>query len=749
MTIPPQDASPEMGGSSQPQNPLLPRKSHSLPTTAPLVPPPNLWLDTAAEEEGMSLVGFMHSLRRRWLPASLIGFVLATIVAGLLWLLVPVTYEAVALLRVKVSSEELLKPGRSIADPREYEVYKQTQAQLLTSPFVLNAALRELDTQNLTTIKREEYPLAWLQQELRADYPGKSEMLRLAIKGDIKDDAIKIVDEVLRAYLLEIGQQDRSDRMVRLDVLRKTYRDNVNQIRELSDKLHKLSEEIGTSDSAAAQAAQDLQRSRIRQIQDRRASLIDKWEELQSELIVLRQATQNSSVTPSEYDIAAALERDERYREAKEALDTFNQQLMAMAGTLKPNSPVMKSYLANRAMIEQQVALRRQQLQPLVVHQLKRELYGVDEIAQKTKETTLTTEIQLLGQRIKQTSDELQQEIEKMTELVGFSSEFVTLKGQLEELQERTGEVSKEITGHEVNLAAPARITLVQPATVSDESSFWLKLIEVAAAWFGTLLVSVVGIAVWDYASQRLNSGKELEKAVGIPVIGSMPAVRTSGVSLFGHRGDRDALIADSIDSIRAALTYGQRGKETHSVVVTSAVGQEGKSTLASQLAVSLARGGRRTLLVDGDVRKPQQHAVFGMPPDRGLCDVLREQAGVEDVVQATPAENLWILPAGRCDVASFQALSGGDLANTMERLGAQFEFLVVDAGPVLTGPEALIFGQYVDAAILATRRDVSQLPKVDEAYRRLQSVGVRVIGAVVNGGTAELRLNSPALAAS
>jgi Mrp family chromosome partitioning ATPase len=84
-----------------------------------------------------------------------------------------------------------------------------------------------------------------------------------------------------------------------------------------------------------------------------------------------------------------------------------------------------------------------------------------------------------------------------------------------------------------------------------------------------------------------------------------------------------------------------------------------------------------------------------------------------------------------------------------MDRVSEQFEFVVLDSGPVLTGPEAMIYGQYVDAAILATRRDVSRVPKVDEAYRRLQSVGIHVIGAVVNGARSDVRSNQLALTSS
>ena len=79
--------------------------------------------------------------------------------------------------------------------------------------------------------------------------------------------------------------------------------------------------------------------------------------------------------------------------------------------------------------------------------------------------------------------------------------------------------------------------------------------------------------------------------------------------------------------------------------------------------------------------------------------------------------------------MAVMQAMSGTAFAEMMERLHAQFDFVILDSGPVLTGPGAMICGQHVDAAVLSTRRDISRLPKIDEACKRLQSVGIFVLG--------------------
>jgi capsular exopolysaccharide synthesis family protein len=174
--------------------------------------------------------------------------------------------------------------------------------------------------------------------------------------------------------------------------------------------------------------------------------------------------------------------------------------------------------------------------------------------------------------------------------------------------------------------------------------------------------------------------------------------------------------------------------------MVTSALGQEGKTTVASQLAVSLARSGRRTLLIDGDVRNPQQHVVLGMAMQRGLCEVLRSEATLDEVVKATPAEGLWALCAGYRDANTDQALASPVLGRLFQELRSRFDLIVVDTGPVLTNPDAMLIGQHVDAAVISVRRDVSRLPKVNEACGRLQAVGVHVVGAVLNGAGIDVR---------
>ncbi len=172
--------------------------------------------------------------------------------------------------------------------------------------------------------------------------------------------------------------------------------------------------------------------------------------------------------------------------------------------------------------------------------------------------------------------------------------------------------------------------------------------------------------------------------------------------------------------------------------MVASAVAGEGKTSLASHLAASLARGAHKTLLIDGDLRNPAVHRRFGLPVQPGLAEALRGEATVEQTRAGHPVEGLSILTAGRCDRRAIQALAQDGVKTILERLRAEYDFIILDVCPVLPVADALLLGQHADAVVLAVLRNFSRLPAVYEAQRRLASLDIPMLGAVVLGETTD-----------
>jgi capsular exopolysaccharide synthesis family protein len=168
--------------------------------------------------------------------------------------------------------------------------------------------------------------------------------------------------------------------------------------------------------------------------------------------------------------------------------------------------------------------------------------------------------------------------------------------------------------------------------------------------------------------------------------------------------------------------------------MITSALGGEGKTFLTCQLASSMAHAGRRTLLVDADLRKPSVHRVFETLDEPGFSNLLVRTVDLDKAIHPTATDRLFVLPAGRADEEVLRALARGAAKPVFARLREQFDFIIIDSSPVLAVADSLLMAQEADAVVFSILREVSRMPAVQSAWNRLESVGARMLGAVVNG---------------
>src|SRR5262249_14411781 len=158
---------------------------------------------------------------------------------------------------------------------------------------------------------------------------------------------------------------------------------------------------------------------------------------------------------------------------------------------------------------------------------------------------------------------------------------------------------------------------------------------------------------------------------------------------------------------IRTLLLRDASVEATRVVMVTSATSGEGKTALAAHLASSLARAGRKTLLIDGDLRSPAVHQLFEQPLQPGFSEVLLGEVHLAEATRSTPIDGLWLVPGGQWDREVMHALARDGLDEVFDKLKGDYDFIVVDSHPVLPATDALLVGQYVDAVLLSLERDV------------------------------------------
>ena len=207
----------------------------------------------------------------------------------------------------------------------------------------------------------------------------------------------------------------------------------------------------------------------------------------------------------------------------------------------------------------------------------------------------------------------------------------------------------------------------------------------------------------------------------------SAPAKLLSGQNPHGAA-------AEAYRVLRANLRFASVDRATRSLAVTSALENEGKTLTAANLAISTAQAGLRTLLVDVDLRKPAVHKIFVAPGRTGLTSVLVGLQKMEDAIQPTQVENLWLLTAGEKPPNPTELLQSESMHNLHHRLTAEFEFVIYDCPPILPAVEAVDLGALADGAIVVVRAEATPKDAVRQAVSQLELGHATILGAVLNG---------------
>jgi capsular exopolysaccharide synthesis family protein len=699
---------------------------------APLQPQMGPMLPHAGSDQvsaGIDYVRLVHAFRRRWLSATALGLVLGLLTAVPVWILMPRGYEAVAWLRVR-DKGGMLSRGR---DNAEYESYKKTQLQLMKSPYVLQAALRKPGIEDLETLRESGAdPIGWLSRGLMVTASPESEVVQVRLRGKNAEDVAKILNAVTTSFLEDVVNKERTERLGRRDALEKKFKENMTELRSRRETLNNLARTLGTRDSSEVATQRGLLMDHVGTLRGLLVHTQRDIAAIDAELWIAEARTSGEisaeDAVPMEV-VEVALSRDPQIAELNlrlasiEEAISFQQQRSARAGS----EPAVRRLRAQGQELLVRIESRRRELRPAIVSQLMAEAVG------KRTETpvVLKKRREMLAKTLEDTSKEFDKISKEVMELGKANADMDARKVELEHLQKVTDQIGIELESTAIDLNMPNRVTLIEPAGVPRGND---RLFRIAL----TLLAGMVGVALGgggivlrQYLQDHVNVADDVSRRVGVRVLGTFPLA-----SRLGKGQDPGVVMAEHGDTIRTLIS--QTGREAPKVIlVTSAVEREGKTTFAAQLAASLARADKRTLLIDGDLRHPGSHVALGLELRAGLPELLRGELGNDEAVQPTSVEGLFAVTGGVCDYAAISALSRPELVRILQGFRESFDHIVIDAGPVLDVSDPLLLGQQSDAVILSVMLAVSRVPQVTAAVDRLRSVGGRLAGVIVHGGAA------------
>ena len=697
----------------------------------------------------MSIVRGASRWWRQGVAAWLVGS--AALCAAIQFSLKP-SYEASCLVRVEPTPQELFNVGLSSSNANTN--YMETQAQLLTSSNVLLSAASDTQSPGLGAIRSMADPEAAIREMLDVKIQPKTYFIRVAATSRSPVEASSVVNAVVKSFLE--ADAEWSEGMTRSQIKNlEAYRTGLQPQVEGKQKIWlelaargnaavtpPLGEAGGGGAAPGPVSRMSVTLEEYRQV---RGQLLRTQLELAEAEAVLEfqraQAGPRGAADPRaglDQQVAREFRQDPAVAKLLAEIQQLEDQLakfhLRVSHQSDPAILMTKHKIeALRARYRKHWDERSPELRDRLAHDPKPA--GSGPSRDKAREAaervaTLKANIETLKGTIAS--------IEVADREHGSDSVKIALvQSDLKRLEEMEAVVDRRLEQLRFESRGQARVRRLSEARVplrpiSDKRP---KLMAGAPAG---LLALIVGLTMlMEVRAGRVGGPGDLAHvALEVFAIPPLPDLRPAR-SLARPR-PTEHLVAEyvhRIDHVREALCGGiVPGMPGRCVVITSAVCGEGKTTLASQLAVRCANAGASTLLIDADLRRPSLARLFALPDGPGLVDVLKGEASIQDAIVQLAETGCRFLPAGRPEPNPARLILGRELGPLLEQLRRSFEVVIIDTPPVLPVPDALTLGRWADGAVLASRFDASRLRLVEQAQGLLLSTGIPVLGAVLNG---------------
>ena len=323
---------------------------------------------------------------------------------------------------------------------------------------------------------------------------------------------------------------------------------------------------------------------------------------------------------------------------------------------------------------------------------------------------------------------------------------FTGINGKLNEL----GLTPEDVQGFSVRL-------LERPGP-AYESQAAMPLFAGAGAAAGFLLGFGIAFLLTSLDSRFVNAA-DIKAATGAAVLAHTPVIspkvkrkKRTGPPLAGAddfvtqeasptllavhpENDPGGRYMEAMRRARAGLFFAGEGGDVQVVQVTSPSPEDGKSTTAANLAVAAADSGRRTLLMDCDLRRPVQHTLFGIDPEApGVVEVMFGEVELDDALRDVGVDGLSVLPCGKPPANASELLDSGHFAEFVEMLRGKFDLILIDSPPVLAVADPLSIAPRADRVILAMRLDRKTRERVESVVNQLEAAGGTLAGTIVTG---------------
>ena len=630
----------------------------------------------------------------------------------------------------------------------------EDRAQEVRSQVVLAEALRRENLSQLPEFSDESSAMATIAKRLDVSPLEESDILRITYEGETREEPPVVLTAVVEAYqqFLTAGFGGRVEKV--LEYIRTARTELEAELADLREEYARMKQKSPlVRGSEGMVSPHDAEMRRYGDARDGlRVQIVRNASRIESIREARRKEGSEAALTLLVKDFEAAegggVDKDLKIQDQLFPLFQQESELLAKYGPRHPEVVRIRTQIEswkdhlNEMLGEGAVAKTPSELVDLYLKKLEMQL------------GTLSAEAADLDERFEEEralaardgNDEL-----KLNTLGKQIAEKEALFGAINAQLSQLNLTPEDVSGFNVRL-------LESPGP-AYESQAQMPLFVGGGAAVGFLLGYGIAFLLVSLDSRFVNAA-DIKAATGAPVLAHTPVIspkikrkKPTGPPLAGAddlvtREAAHTLLAvhpehddggryvEAMRRVRAGLFFAADGGGGPQVVqVTSPSPGDGKSTTAANLAVVAADSGRKTLVVDCDLRRPTQHKIFGIDPDApGVAEVLYGDAELEDALRDVGVDGLAVLPCGSPPANASELLDSEHFSDFVEMLREKFEFIIIDSPPILAVADPLTVAPRCDRVILAMRLDRKTRERVESVVGQLEDAGGTLAGTVVTG---------------
>lgn len=276
-------------------------------------------------------------------------------------------------------------------------------------------------------------------------------------------------------------------------------------------------------------------------------------------------------------------------------------------------------------------------------------------------------------------------------------------------------------------------VQIIDRARIPQDPVSPRKFLNMAIGAVLGFMVGVFLTFLLEYLDNTFKTPDDIKNNLDLPVLGSIPEIKSRGRETIVSKNPKSP-ISEAFRTMRTNIQFTSIDKELKSLAITSSVQEEGKSTIVSNLAISIAQEGKKVIIVDGDLRKPKVHKRFTLPNSSGLTNVLAGSNTLEDVVyNPSNIEGLSVITSGPIPPNPSELLSSKSMKKLLKDLKDKYDMVIIDTPPVGLVTDSAVVSTLVDGTLLVIEAGRPEIGQVQHAKELLDKVDANIIGTVLN----------------